>query len=70
MDHWTDLTNLFQSLHSHGLKFYQENANFFHTSLIYMGYIFLIDGGKSSFTPMKDKCEAIRALESPKTVKD
>ena len=35
-----------------------------------MGYRFFIDGGKPSFTPMKDKCEVIRALESPKTVKD
>ena len=35
-----------------------------------MGYRFLIDDGKPSFTPMKDKCEAIRALETPKNVKD
>ena len=35
-----------------------------------MGYKFLIDDGKPSFTVMKDKSEAIRALETPKTVKD
>ena len=35
-----------------------------------MGYKFLIDDGKPSFTLMKDKCEAIRALETPKNVKD
>ena len=35
-----------------------------------MGYRFLIDDGKPSFTAMKDKCEAIRALETPKNVRD
>ena len=51
-------------------KYHQENANFFIHLLFTWVYRFLIDGGKPSFTPMKDKCEAIRALESPKTVKD
>ena len=30
----------------------------------------LIHQGKPSFTPMKDKCDAIRHLEPPKTVRD
>ena len=70
MDHWSDLRNLFQSLLDHGLKISPRKCQFFRTSLIYMGYRFLIDDGKPSFTPMKDKCEAIRALETPKNVKD
>ena len=31
---------------------------------------FLIYNGRPSITPMKDKCEAIRRLDPPKTVRD
>ena len=65
-----DLTNLFQSLMDHGLKISPKKCQFFRTSLIYMGFKFLIDKGRPSFTPMKDKCDSIRNLEPPKTVKD
>ena len=69
-DHLQDLTNLFQSLMDHGLKISPKKCQFFRTSLIYMGFKFLIDKGRPSFTPMKDKCDSIRNLEPPKTVKD
>ena len=69
-DHMEDLTNLFQSLLDHGLKISPKKCQFFRTSLIYMGFKFLIKEGRPSFTPMKDKCDAIRNLEPPKTVKD
>ena len=69
-DHIEDLTNLFQSLMDHGLKISPKKCQFFRTSLIYMGFKFLIDKGRPSFTPMKDKCDSIRNLEPPKTVKD
>ena len=69
-DHMQDLTNLFQSLMDHGLKISPKKCQFFKTSLIYMGFKFLIDKGRRSFTPMKDKCDSIRNLEPPKTVKD
>ena len=69
-DHMQDLTNLFQSLMDHGLKISPKKCQFFRTSLIYMGFKFLIDKGRPSFTPMKDKCDSIRNLEPPKTVKD
>ena len=69
-DHIQDLTNLFQSLMDHGLKISPKKCQFFRTSLIYMGFKFLIDKGRPSFTPMKDKCDSIRNLEPPKTVKD
>ena len=62
-DHMTDLKNLFQSLLDHGLKISPRKCQFFRTSLIYMGFKFLIDNGRPSFTPMKDKCDAIRHLE-------
>ena len=70
VDHMQDLTNLFQSLMDHGLKISPKKCQFFRTSLIYMGFKFLIDKGRPSFTPMKDKCDSIRNLEPPKTVKD
>ena len=35
-----------------------------------MGLKFLIYNGRPSITPMKDKCEAIRCLDLPKTVRD
>ena len=69
-DHMQDLTNLFQSLMDHGLKISPKKCQFFRTSLIYIGFKFLIDKGRPSFTPMKDKCDSIRNLEPPKTVKD
>ena len=69
-DHMQDLINLFQSLMDHGLKMSPKKCQFFRTSLIYMGFKFLIDKGRPSFTPMKDKCDSIRNLEPPKTVKD
>ena len=69
-DHIQDLRNLLQSLRNHGLKISPRKCQFFRTSLIYMGFKFLIDNGRPSFTPMKDKCDAIRNLESPKTVRD
>ena len=70
VDHMQDLTNLFQSLMDHGLKISPKKCQFFRTSLIYMGFKFLIDKGRPSSTPMKDKCDSIRNLEPPKTVKD
>ena len=69
-DHKQDLTNLFQSLLDHGLKISPRKCQFFRTSLIYMGFKFLIHEGRPSFTPMKDKCDAIRNLKPPKTIKD
>ena len=69
-DHVTDLRNLFQSLLDHGLKISPKKCQFFRTSLVYMGFKFLIENGRPSFTRMKDKCDAIRWLERPKTIKD
>ena len=37
---------------------------------MYMGLKFLIYNGRPSITPVKDKCDAIRHFNSPKTVRD
>ena len=42
-DHVTDLRNLFQSLLDHGLKISPKKCQFLRTSLIYMGFKFLIE---------------------------
>ena len=34
-----------------------------------MGLEFQVDNNKVCYTPLKDKCEAIRNLDSPKTLK-
>ena len=68
--HFQDLRELFQSLRDNGLKISPRKCQFFRTSLVYMGFRFLIHNGRPSFTPMKDKCDAIRNLQPPKTVKD
>ena len=69
-DHLQDLTNLFQSLIDNGLKISPKKCQFFQTELVYMELKFLIYNGRPSITPMKDKYEAIRRLDPPKTVQD
>ena len=69
-DHLDDLTHLFQSLIKNGLKISPCKCQFFRKSIIYMGLKFLIHEVRPSFTPMKDKCDAFRNLQQPKTVKD
>ena len=69
-DHLQDLINLFESLIKNRLKISPRKCQFFCTQIVYMGLKFLIHQGIPSFTPMKDKCDAIRHLEPPKTVRD
>ena len=58
-DHLQDLINLFESLIKNGLKISPKKCQFFCTQIVHMGLKFLIHQGKPSFTPMKDKCDAI-----------
>ena len=69
-DHIQDLKNLFKNLIAYGLKISPRKCQFFRQKITYMGMQFLIDDGRPSFTPLKDKCDAIRNLLPPKTVKD
>ena len=70
VDPLQDFKNLFQSLKDNGLKSSPHKCQFFRTSLVYMDFQFLIQNGRPSFTPNKDKCDAIQNLEPPKTVCD
>ena len=42
-----------------------HKCQFFKKKIVYMGLQFQIQGDKVCYTPLKDKCDAIRNLESP-----
>ena len=58
-----DFMDLFKVLRKYGLKLSPHKCQFF------MGLEFQIQGDKVCYTPLKDKCDAIRNLESPKTLR-
>ena len=68
--HWEDLANLFQVLTKFGLKISPHKCQLFRDKLIYMGLEFLIKNGTAHYTAMRDKCDAIRNMKAPKSVKE
>ena len=46
---------------------YAYKCQFFKKKIVYMGLEFQVKDSKACYTVLKDKCEAIRNLESPKT---
>ena len=46
-----------------------HKCQFFKKKIVYMGLEFQIQKDKVCYTPLKDKCDAIRNLESPKTLR-
>ena len=67
-EHMDDLINLFKVLGNYSLKLSPHKCQFFKKKIVYMGLEFQIQGDKVCYTPLKDKCDAIRNLESPKTL--
>ena len=63
-EHIDDLMDLFKVLRKYGLKLSPHKKK-----IVYMGLEFQIQGDKICFTPLKDRCDAIRNLESPKTLR-
>ena len=57
-EHMDDLMDLFKVLRKYGLKLSPHKCQFF-----------MIQEDKVCYTPLKDKCDAIRNLESPKTLR-
>ena len=68
-EHMDDLMDLFKVLRKYGLKLLPHKCQFFKKKIVYMGLEFQIQGDKVRYTPLKDKCDAIRNLESPKTLR-
>ena len=68
-EHVDDLIDLFKVLRKYGLKLSPHKCQFFKKKIVYMGLEFQIQEDKVCYTPLKDKCDAIRNLESPKTLR-
>ena len=68
-EHMDDLMVLFKVLRKYGLKLSPHKCQFFKKKIVYMGLEFHIQEDKVCYTPLKDKCDAIRNLESPKTLR-
>ena len=67
--HMDDLIDLFKVLRKYGLKLSPHKCQFFKKKIVYMGMEFQIQEDIVCYTPLKDKCDAIRNLESPKTLR-
>ena len=68
-EHMDDLMDLFKVLRKYSSKLSPHKCQFFKKKIVYMGLEFQIQGDKVCYTPLKDKCNAIRNLESPRTLR-
>ena len=68
-EHMNDLMHLFKVIQQYGLKISPHKCKFFKKKIVYMGLEFQIRESNIYYTPLKDKCKAIRNLDSPKTLK-
>ena len=68
-EYMDDLMDLFKVLRKYGLKLSPHKCQFFKKKIVYMGLKFQIQEDKVCYTPLKDKCDTIRNLESPKTLR-
>ena len=65
-EHMDDLLDIFKVLQKYGLKISPHKCHFFKKKIVYMGLELQVEDNKVCYTPIKDKCEAIRNLHSPK----
>ena len=68
-EHMDDFMDLFKVLQKYGLKISPKKCQFFKKKIVYIRLEFQVKDSKVCYTLLKDKCEAIRNLESPKTLK-
>ena len=68
-EHMDYLMELFKVLQKYGLKISPHKCQFFKKKIVYLELEFQVKNSKVCYIPLKDKCKAIRNLESPKTLK-
>ena len=68
-EHMDDLLDLLKVLQKYALKISPHKCQFFKKKIVYRGLEFQVDDDKVCYSPLKDKCEGIRNLYSPKTLK-
>ena len=68
-EHMDDLLDLFKVLQKYTLKISPHKCQFFKKKIVNMELEFQVEDDKVCYTPLKDKCEAIQNLDSPKTLK-
>ena len=66
-EYMNDLLDLFKVLQKYGLKISPHECQFFKKKIVYVELEFEVKDSKVCYTPLKEKCEAIRNLESPMT---
>ena len=69
-EHMDDLSDLLKVLQKYGLKISPHKCQFFKNKIVYMGLEFQVEDDKVCYTPLKDKCEAIRNLLTQNTETD
>ena len=67
--HMDDLLDLLKVLQKYGLKILPHKCQFFKKKIVYMGLEFQVKDDKVCYTPLKDKCDAMRNLDSSKPLK-
>ena len=68
-EHMDDLMDLFRVLRKYGLKLSPHKCQFFQKENSLHGIRIPDSGDQVCYTPLKDKCDAIRNIESPKTLR-
>ena len=68
-EHMDDFLDLFKMLQKYSLKISPHKCQFFKGNIVNMGLEFQVEDDKVCYTPLKEKCEAIRNLDSAKTLK-
>ena len=68
-EHMDDLMDLFKVLQKYGLKISPHKCQSFKKKIVYMGLEFQVEDDKVCYIPLKNKCEAIQNLDSPKALK-
>ena len=68
-EHVDDLMDFLKVLWKYGFKISPHKCQFFKKKIVYTGLEFQVKDDKVCYISLKDKCEAIQNLDSPKILK-